>query len=165
LFLDSAAKILVDLWRDTPSETAPFSFYQYSVYGLCQYLVEAYGGEHSTYSNPGKQLKRSSYASPSTTIFCQDATEQRLEGDGGGGDDTLGLFPDETTILAQWTESEQSYYPGTDLTLGWFRHNDICNTLLVPGNVIRIKRMSLKVGIDYRCYTGEKPAIPPPGLR
>lgn len=161
LFLDSAAKMVVDLWRDTPGETEPLAFYQYSCYGMCQYLVEAYDGEQTTYRNPGKQLKRSSYASPSTTIFCQDATEQRME----GSDDTLGLFPAESTILSQWTQSEQSYYPGTDTTLGWFRHNNICNTLLVPGNVIRIKRMSLRVGIDYRCYTGEKPEIPPPGLR
>jgi prepilin-type N-terminal cleavage/methylation domain-containing protein len=161
LFLDSAAKVVVDLWRDTPSQTAPFSFYQYSIYGMCQYLVQAYGGVDTTYSNPGKQLKRSSYASPSTTIFCQDATENRDE----GTDDTLGLFPGEGAILGQWTGSEQSLYPGTDLTAGWFRHNNMCITLLVPGNVIRIKRMPLTVGIDYRCYTGERPSIPPPGLR
>jgi hypothetical protein len=49
-----------------------------------------------------------------------------------------------------------------DLTRGWFRHLDQCVTLWVPGNVSRIKRMPLTVGIDYRCYTGEMPQRMPP---
>ena len=162
LFLDSAANFVVDLWKDTPGQTAPLDFYQYSGYGMCLFLVSAFNEPATTYSNPGKQLKRSSYLSAPTTIFCQDATENRDEGD----DDTLGLFPGQGAILGQWssTGTEQLLYPGVDLTAGWFRHNNTCATLFVPGNVIRIKRMPLTQGIDYRCYTGEKPLIRPPGL-
>ena len=92
-----------------------------------------------------------------------------------GNDDTLGLYPDSPggAILGQWSlgSSERAIYNqaglymNLDLTDGWFRHNNTCCTLFVPGNVVRIKKMAFTQGIDYRCYTGEKPAIPPPGLR
>jgi len=155
LFLDSAADYVVDDWRDTPSETYPFEYYEYSPYGMCDYLVVPYNGENSTYSGgQSKPLKRSSYASPQTTIVIQDATEQKLE----GAPDTLGLFPGDSEILTQWTAPDYTLeYGQGDLTVGWFRHLDQCVTLWVPGNVSRIKRMPLNVGIDYRCYTGERP--------
>jgi prepilin-type N-terminal cleavage/methylation domain-containing protein len=155
LFLDAADPYVVDTWNDTPSEEYPFSFYQYSPYGMCDYLVVPYNGTGTTYGrSQAKALKRSDYASPQSTIVCQDATEQKCE----GADDTLGLFPDTPAILSQWTSPTYSleYHMG-DLTRGWFRHLDQCVTLWVPGNVSRIKRMPLNVGIDYRCYTGEMP--------
>jgi prepilin-type N-terminal cleavage/methylation domain-containing protein len=155
LFLDSAAAYVVDDWCDTPSEKYPFEYYEYSPYGMCDYLVVPYNGPDTTYTGgQSKPLKRSSYASPQTTIVIQDSTEQKLE----GAPDTLGLFPGDTEILTQWTAPNYTLeYQQGDLTVGWFRHLDQCVTLWVPGNVSRIKRMPLTVGIDYRCYTGERP--------
>jgi prepilin-type N-terminal cleavage/methylation domain-containing protein len=160
LFLDSAANYVVDDWCDTPSEKYPFEYYEYSPYGMCDYLVVPYNGEDTTYSGgQSKALKRSSYASPQTTIVIQDSTEQKLE----GAPDTLGLFPGDTEILTQWTSPTYTLeYGQGDLTVGWFRHLDRCVTLWVPGNVSLIKRMPLTVGIDYRCYTGERPQRMPP---
>jgi hypothetical protein len=145
----------VDNWSDTPGEKYPFAFYQYSPYGMCDFLVVPYNGPGTTYGkSQSRPLKRSSYASPQTTIVIQDATEQKCE----GPDDTLGLFPETPAILSQWTSPQYtSEYGMGDLTRGWFRHLDQCVTLWVPGNVSKIKRMPLTVGIDYRCYTGEKP--------
>ena len=166
LFGDEAAQVVVDQWNDTPSEKAPFAFYEDSCYGMCQYLVQAYGygspDQPTTYPNPGVALKRSNYASPSTTIFCQDATEQRDEADGNA--DTLGNFVFNEPILQQWLPGggEAALYPNVNLTKGWFRHNDCCVTVMVPGNAGKIKRRADGLGIDYRCYTGEKPLTPPP---
>jgi hypothetical protein len=128
---------------------------------MCQYLVMPYTGEGSTYGTGQlAALKRSDYASPATTIVCQDATEQMPE----GPEDTLGLFPGYDTILDQWgPEGDlQPLYPGVDLLSGWWRHANCSVTLLVPGNVGRIKKLPRNVGIDYRCYTGERPIRPPP---
>jgi prepilin-type N-terminal cleavage/methylation domain-containing protein len=164
LFLDSAAHYVVDNWCDTPSEQYPFAFYEYSGIGMCDYLVIPYNGEGTTYGpaydvDQSRPLKTTSYASPQTTIVCQDSTEQKLE----GAPDTLGLFPGDSEILTQWTAPNYTAeYNQGDLTDGWFRHLKQCVTLWVPGNVSRIKRMPLTVGIDYRCYTGEKPQIMPP---
>jgi len=105
-------------------------------------------------------LKRSQYASPATTIVCQDSTEQKNE----GYEDTLGLFPGYDTILDQWgPEGDlQPLYPGVDLLSGWWRHANCSVTLWVTGTVSRIKKMPRNVGIDYRCYTGELPKRQPP---
>ena len=162
LFADPAGpNSIVDEWRDS-GDNYPIDFWLDACYGICQYLVIPYEDTGSTYKGTKGPLKRSQYASPATTIFCQDATEQLCEGDGSA--DTLGLFPGTTTILEEWDShsSLQSLYPGVDLTRGWFRHDNSCVTVWVPGNVSRIKRMPLNVGIDYRCYTGEMPDRLPP---
>jgi prepilin-type N-terminal cleavage/methylation domain-containing protein len=146
---------VVDQWHDT-GLYYPADFWMYSCYGMCDYLVIPYNGEGSTYgSNAKGPLKRSQYASPSTTIVCQDSTEQKNE----GTDDTLGLFPGYSTILDEWgPESElQTLYPGVDLLSGWWRHDNCCVTLWVTGTVNRIKKVPRNVGIDYKCYTGELP--------
>jgi prepilin-type N-terminal cleavage/methylation domain-containing protein len=159
LFADpEGANTIVDQWHDS-GDYYPLDFWLDACYGLCQFAVLSYGGEGSTYGNPQmRPLKRSQFASPATTIFCQDATEQMCEGLGSA--DTLGLFPGTSTILEEWDShsSLQTLYPGVDLTKGWFRHNDACVTLWITVTVNRIKRMPLNVGIDYRCYTGEMPA-------
>lgn len=157
LFADpEGVNTVVDQWHDA-GLYYPLNFWLNSCYGLCQYEVLAYPGEPTTPSHP---VKRSQFLSPSTTIFCQDSTEQMNE----GAEDTLGLFPGSTTILDEWSPSGslQMYYPGVDLTKGWFRHNNTCVTLWVTGTVNRIKRMPLNVGIDYRCYTGGMPDRIPP---
>jgi prepilin-type N-terminal cleavage/methylation domain-containing protein len=159
LWLDPEG-LVVDEWHDA-GLYYPHSFWEYSCYGMCQYLVTPYTGAGTTYGSHGRAgLKRSDYASPATTIVCQDATEQMPE----GTDDTLGLFPGNTTILDQWAPDGdlQPLYPGVDLFSGWWRHAKCDVTLFVTGTVGRIKKMPRTVGIDYRCYTGEQPERQPP---
>lgn len=150
---------VVDEWHDG-GLYYPHSFWANSCYGVCQYLLVPWTGAGSQYGNStGGPLKTSGYISPQTTIFCQDSAEQKNE----GGEDTLGLFPGHNTILDQWAPGGylSSLYPGTDLFAGWWRHGKGCNTLWVPGNVSRIRNVPRNVGIDYRCYTGERPDRPP----
>lgn len=153
----------VDEWRDA-GLNYPLDFWLSSCYGMCQYLVVPYDGPNSTYGRTLGPLKRSNYVVPSATIFCQDATEQMDEGyQDGTSADSLGLFPETDVILAQWGPEGplQALYPGVDLLHGWWRHDNNCITLWVTGNVTRIKKMPRNVGIDYRCYTGERPARMP----
>jgi prepilin-type N-terminal cleavage/methylation domain-containing protein len=155
---------VVDQWRDA-GLNYPLDFWLDSCYGLCQFLVVPYNGPDTTYGKEKGPLRRPQYASPATTIFCQDATEQMCEGlQSGTSADTLGLFPGTDIILDQWgpDSSLQALYPGVDLLHGWWRHDNACITLWVTGNVSRIRKMSRTVGIDYRCYTGEVPSGIPP---
>ena len=149
----------VDQWHDG-GLYYPADFWYNSCYGLCDFLIKPWAGQDSQYGvgNRGP-LKRSSYRSPQSTIFCQDSTEQKNE----GTDDTLGLFPGYSTILDQWGPEGplQPLYPGVDLISGWWRHSSSCVTLWVPGNVSRIKKVPRNVGVDYRWYTGEVPAVMP----
>ena len=110
-------------------------------------------------------LKTSSYKNPSTMIFCQDAAESKMEGDGSSGEDTISIFPGQSSILVQWIgsgpASGQAYsglsglYGGYHFDNEWYRHSRGCQTLWVAGHVSRIKFTGFKVGIDYRHYTGE----------
>jgi hypothetical protein len=146
---------VVDEWREF-GFNFPHSFWANSSYGLCQYLLMPYKDEGTQYGKSALgPLKLTSYVSPATTIFCQDATEQKLE----GLDDTLGLFPGKKTILDQWasTSAYGTVYGGTDMTRGWWRHNKGSATLWVTGHVTRIREMARNEGVDYRWYTGERP--------
>lgn len=146
---------VVDQWRDL-GLNYPLAFWANSTYGLCQLLSMPWTGAGTQYG-PGAAgpLKTTSYPSPATTIFCQDSAKQLME----GPDDSLGLFPGSSGIL-QWTAGVAPYYPGVDLTMGWWRHNRACMTLWVPGNVCRIPYTPK--GVDYHWYTGEQPAVMPP---
>jgi prepilin-type N-terminal cleavage/methylation domain-containing protein len=159
LFADpEGPSTVVDEWHDS-GLNYPQDFWLSSCYGMCQYLVIPYDGPNSTYDHATGPLKRSSYISPANMIVCQDAAEQMDEGyQGGSSADTLGLFPDTGLILEQWGPEGplQPLYPGVDLLKGWFRHNNACATLWVTGTVNRIKKMPRNIGIDYKCYTGEK---------
>ena len=150
---------VVDEWHDS-GIYYPSEYWATSSYGMCQYLVKPWTGDGTQYGVGNKgPLKRTNYRSPTTTIFCQDSTEQMNE----GPEDTLGLFPGYKTILNQWgPEGDlQPLYPGKDLLSGWWRHNRSCLTLWVSGNVSRIKYVPRNVGVDYRWYTGEVPATLP----
>jgi prepilin-type N-terminal cleavage/methylation domain-containing protein len=147
--------LIVDEWRETGVDY-PHDFWANSSYGMCQYLTTPYNLTGTQYGVKAKgPLKRSSYRSPTSTIFCQDSTEQLNE----GADDTLGLFPGYMTILNEWAPdgNYQPLYPGVDLFSGWWRHSKSCVTLWVPGNVSRIKQVPRTIGVDYRWYTGEVP--------
>ena len=146
---------VVDEWREE-GKTFPAAFWLNSSYG-----VNAYIGENPSPSNPASRTpgprKISSFANPSSTIFAQDAAEQRME----GPDDSLGLWPGSSEILTQWRYDLAGLYPNLKMELEWYRHNKICGTLWVPGNVSGIKFNSFKIGVDYRWYTGQDPAKQP----
>ncbi len=150
---------IVDEWRDI-GLSYPHDYWANSSYGMCRYLLQPYAGQKSQYSSDAKgPMKLSSYFSPATTIFCQDSAEQKCSGE----TDTLGLFPGQTTILNNWGPDGryQPFYPGVDLTQGWWRHDRACLTLWVQGNVSRIKYVPRNVGVDYHWYTGERPDAAP----
>ncbi len=149
---------VTDEWHDS-GLNYPDDYWANSSYGMCDFLIHTPGDIDTSYGVHDQNLKRSSYKSPVSTIFCQDSTEQKNE----GPDDTLGLFPGNTTILNQWGPEGnlQSLYPGKDLLAGWWRHSKGCQTLWVPGNVSRIRWVPRTQGIDYRYYTGEVPLVMP----
>lgn len=151
---------VVDEWRDL-GLSYPTDYWATSTYGMCQYLVKTFDGPDSQYgAGTRRPLKTTTLLSPATTIFAQDAAEQRME----GADDTLALFPtSKQGILRQWSPGGSSarFYNEGDLTGGWWRHNKGCHTLWVSGHVSRIRQVPRERGVDYRWYTGERPVQMP----
>jgi len=150
---------IVDEWRDA-GLFYPHEYWANSSYGMARFLLVPWTGQGTQYGTTATgPLKLTSYKSPVSTIFCQDATEQMCEGE----DDTLGLFPGKARILDQWGPSSgySVLYGGIDLEYGWWRHCPSCNTLWINGNVSKIKQLPLNaprgVAVDYRWYTGEVP--------
>ncbi len=149
VFRCPTAKV-VDEWRETGLKY-PHDFWLNSTYGINRYVVEPYDPKMAA------PLKITSLRSAKSTIFCQDAAEQKMEGD----EDSLGLFPGYKEILTQWRFSLASLYPGYKMENEWYRHGERCNTLWVPGNVSAIKFSGFTNGVDYRWYTGEIPLQSP----
>jgi prepilin-type N-terminal cleavage/methylation domain-containing protein len=146
-----------DEWHDD-GRYYPTAFWLNSTYGVCQYLLKAYDP-----SVESGLKKVTSYKNPSRMIFCQDSAEQKMEGE----DDSIGLFPGRSQILTQWIGQPpygglSTLYGGYHFDKEWYRHNQGCQTSWVEGHVSRIKFTSLKVGIDYRHYTGSLPLNPVP---
>jgi prepilin-type N-terminal cleavage/methylation domain-containing protein/prepilin-type processing-associated H-X9-DG protein len=147
----------VDEWRDA-GRRYPAEWWLDSAYGMCQYLAVGRG------SSKGGAVKLTSFRFPASTIFCQDAAEQRMEGDssGGAGGDTIGLWPGEAVILSTWTPTTSvfgSLYSGYDMQWEWYRHNKRCQTTWLDGHASTIKYNGTK-GSDYRLYTGETADLP-----
>jgi hypothetical protein len=139
-----AAKI-VDQWRDDasrPRYTA--DFWNDASIGIQQYLIVPYSLKDKPHT------KLSSLKNPSTTVFCQDSVEQRME----GGDDSPALFPGYNQIMTEWTSLSKTYYNGYNFTAELFRHNQRNVTMWVSGNVTTIRYQGLNKGADYRWYTG-----------
>lgn len=133
----------VDSWKETGINYGP-DFWLDSSYGINQYVIKPYP------SGPGPR-KISSFGFPGTTVFAQDAAEQRME----GGEDSIGLFPGNSECLTQWKTSLKQYYK-QPMEFEWFRH-PTCNTLWMDGHVSGIKYT--KIGVDYRIYSGEAPQL------
>lgn len=147
---------IVDEWRDI-GLNYPKDYWLDSTYGICRYLTIPYDHATSQYGRGGKgPMKVTSLLSPMTTILCQDAAEQNMEGE----EDSLGMFPGQRNILNQWI-GLAGLYGGADMTAGWWRHNKGCNTLWVGGHASRIKYVARNAGVDYRWYTGERPLKQP----
>ena len=148
----------VDEWHDD-NRYYPKDFWKNSTYGMPENLITSF----NTKTLGSSPLKVSAYKSPQTTIFCQDAAEQKME----GPDDSIGLFPGKQQVLEQWIGNPpgtgglgKSLYNGYRFEWEWWRHSKVCNTLWVPGNVSGIKFRNYK-GVDYRWYTGEEPLEQP----
>jgi prepilin-type N-terminal cleavage/methylation domain-containing protein len=144
-----SAKV-VDEWREDGLRF-PHEYWLNSSYGLNRFVIEPYDARRRA------PLKLADLASPQTTIFAQDAAEQRME----GPDDSLGLFPGQKEILTQWRYGLASLYAGVRMENEWYRHNRRCNTLWVPGNVSSIRFTGFNKGVDYRWYTGDTPVESP----
>ena len=145
LFRCPSARV-VDSWEETGINYGA-NWWLNSSYGINQYVVVPYG------SSDSKGPRRiASFAHPLTTVFAQDAAEQKME----GADDTIGLFPGSSECLTQWKYSLKQYYPERNMEFEWFRHPN-CNTLWMDGHVSGIKYS--KKGVDYRIYTGEAPQL------
>jgi prepilin-type N-terminal cleavage/methylation domain-containing protein len=148
VFRCPSAKI-VDEWRDA-GRNYPHEFWLNSTYGINGYLVAGYNGQAS-------HPKVSAIKYPQTTIFCQDAAENKMD----GSDDTLGLFPGSNQILTQWIGTPPGsgglslLYNHYQFQWEWYRHNQSCDTLWVAGNVSAIRFTPGYKGVDYRWYTGE----------
>ena len=149
-----------DEWHDG-GRYFPNEFWRNSTYGMHRALLNNTGLDAA---EPKTVKKVTSYQTPSRTIFCQDAAEQMMD----GGDDCIGLFPGSGSILTQWIGAgpanggaysglSTQYYQGYHFDNEWYRHSKGCQTLWVDGHVSRIRFTSLKVGIDYRHYTGVTP--------
>jgi prepilin-type N-terminal cleavage/methylation domain-containing protein len=141
----------VDEWREDGLKY-PHDFWLDSAYGIPDNLITPYT---TRVKGP---LKVSSYLSPNTTIFCQDAAESKME----GPDDSIGLFPGRTQILTQWIGQPPNsgglsvdLYQRYPFQWEWYRHNRACNTLFVEGHVSMFKFVGNYKGIDYRYYTGD----------
>jgi prepilin-type processing-associated H-X9-DG protein len=160
--------IHADEWRDAGLDYSS-DFWKNSTYGVCVFLLQAfdptgiYEPNHIP-TEPAAVKKVSSYRRPAQMIFVQDSAEQRCEGVGSAGDDTMGLFPGETSILTQWIGDGpatggaygglSTLYGGYHFDNEWYRHSRGCQTVWVDGHVSRIRFTGFKVGIDFRYYTG-----------
>ena len=147
----------VDEWRETGLRYDP-DWWLDSCYGVHQYLLRPYDPT----VEPGLK-KVSSYQQPARMVFAQDAAESKME----GPEDSLGLFPGSAQILTQWIGNNPPpygglapLYDGYQFDREWYRHNRGCQTVWVDGHVSRIRFTGLRVGIDYRHYTGVTPQTP-----
>lgn len=157
------ASVHPDEWHDG-GLYYPSEFWENSTYGMCGMLLFNSGTTGGNDPDEPQSVKRTtSYKDPTKTIFCQDAAEQMMEGD----DDSIGLFPRKTQILTQWIGEPpygglSSLYNGYRFDFEYYRHNKGNQTLWVDGHVTRIRFTGLKVGIDFRHYTGSRPLNPVP---
>ncbi|NOS69541.1 MAG: prepilin-type N-terminal cleavage/methylation domain-containing protein [Verrucomicrobia bacterium] len=160
------ASVHPDEWHDT-GLYYPSDFWENSTYGMCQWLLKTSGRD----PNEAATIKKvTNYKSPSKMIFCQDAAEQLMDEGNPPDSDSIGLFPGKNSILTQWIGTGPAnggaygglsgLYGGYPFDFEWYRHSKGCQTAWVDGHVSRIRFTGLKVGIDYRHYTGIEPLNP-----
>jgi prepilin-type N-terminal cleavage/methylation domain-containing protein/prepilin-type processing-associated H-X9-DG protein len=142
---------VVDEWREL-GLAFPAEYWLNSSYGINRFVALA--PPNPLTAEPTATRRLSDLASPQTTVFAQDAAEQRME----GPEDSLGIFPGYDECLVQWKYKLAGYYPGRKMESEWFRHGRRCQTLWVGGHVSGIRQSK---GVDYRWYTGETPLQTP----
>lgn len=143
LFRCPSAKV-VDSWEETGVNYGS-EFWLNASYGINIFVTAPYP------SGLGPR-RISGFAYPGTTVFAQDAAEQRMEGEA----DSIGLFPGRSECLNDWKVTYQVHYPERKMEFEYFRHPN-CNTLWMDGHATGIKYS--KKGVDYRIYTGEAPQL------
>jgi type II secretory pathway pseudopilin PulG len=141
---------MVDEWRDA-GLAYPSEFWLFSTYGVSRFLTQSFSG-----TNPAPVRLRANL-SPGTMILAQDAAEASME----GPDDSLGLFPGKSQLLAQWSLGSglSTLYGNYDFQWEWYRHDQRCNTIFISGSAAKIRHNGLNQGIDYRYYTGDRPLL------
>lgn len=152
LFRCPSAKI-VDEWREE-GRKFPSDWWRDSSVGINQFVVnppQRAGGD------PKITARRTitSFANPSSTVFAQDAAEQKME----GRSDSLALFPGESECLTQWKSGYAAFYPGHRFETEWFRHSRQSEIMWMDGHASTIPYT--KKGVDYRWYTGDPPTTSP----
>ncbi len=154
-FRDPGAKKVDEWWDDSSRPHWPHEFWLNASYGMHQYFVSP--SNFDGVKEPA-HTKLSDFRNPNTTILCQDAAEQRMD----GGDDSLSAFSTnpKAEILTQW-KGLSSLYGGYRFEWEWFRHNRKNATLWVGGHVSTIPFRSLNTSVDYRWYTGTEPKDTP----
>jgi prepilin-type N-terminal cleavage/methylation domain-containing protein len=155
VFRDPGAKKVDEWWDDASRPHWPHEFWLNASYGVSKFQVEPSAFEGV--SEPA-HTKVSDFRNPATTIFCQDAAEQRME----GSDDSLSSFTTnpKAQILTQW-QGLSALYGGYKFEFEWFRHNRLNASLWVGGHVSTFKYQGLTKSIDYRFYTGADPKAAP----
>ncbi|MBX3732169.1 MAG: prepilin-type N-terminal cleavage/methylation domain-containing protein [Verrucomicrobiae bacterium] len=144
---------IVDEWREDGLRY-PSDWWRDSSYGIAVFAVNP-ANPRTGESISSRRRTVSSFSNPASTVFAQDAAEQRME----GPDDSLGLFPGRTECLTQWKYSLASLYPGHRFEFEWFRHNRQNNTIWIDGHASTIPYT--KTGVDFRWYTGDEPLTSP----
>lgn len=143
----------VDEWRETGLRY-PSDFWLDASYGI---------NPRSYLPTSTQLLKRSALKNPQSTIFCQDAAEQKMEGE----EDSIGLFAGYRQILMQWIGTggrgglSWSEYGGYPFQWEYYRHNRRADILWAGGHVSSVRYEGLDKGVDYRWYTGEDPLRQP----
>ena len=140
----------VDEWREDGLRY-PSEFWLNSSIGINSYV-----GRPPSPTDPNSKIdgprKVTSFVSPTTTVFGQDAAEQNME----GPSDTIGVFPGQSECLTQWKQSGGLFtlYPRPP-EMEWWRHNQRSSIIWIGGHVSTVKYS--KRGYDYRWYTGDQP--------
>ena len=149
------AAVKVDEWWDDASQPHwAHEFWLNASMGISQYFVAASNFEGV--SEPA-HTKLSQFKYPSSTVFCQDSAEQRLE----GSEDSIAFFPGATSILSQW-DGLSSLYGGYNFTWEYFRHGKKSQLLWVDGSIGLLKFKGKNFGYDYHWWTGTQPKQTPP---
>jgi len=144
---------IVDEWREDGLRF-PSDWWRDSSLGISQFAVNP-PDVSGVAANSRARRNLSGFANPASTIFAQDAAEQKME----GADDTIGLFPGRAECLTQWKYSLAALYPGHKFEFEWFRHNRQANVIWIDGHSSSVPYT--KTGVDYRWYTGEAPNTTP----
>jgi prepilin-type N-terminal cleavage/methylation domain-containing protein/prepilin-type processing-associated H-X9-DG protein len=143
----------VDEWRETGLRY-PSEFWLNSSYGINQFAVINY----SDVDSQGRRTKLNrleTLRSPATTVFAQDAAEQKMETQ----EDSLALYPGYKECLTQWKYSLQPLYPERQMEYEWYRHGRRSAILWADAHVSTVPYS--KVGYDFRWYTAEVPLTAP----
>ncbi|HTH46292.1 MAG TPA: type II secretion system protein [Candidatus Limnocylindria bacterium] len=151
VFRDPGAKKVDEWWDDAAQPHWPHEYWLNASYGISTFMVKQSVYEGIT---EGPHVKMSDFHNPNSTIFCEDAAEQTLD----GGDDSLSAFSanPNAPILTQWV-GLSALYGGYHFEWEWFRHNRRSEIVWIDGHVSNVRFRGMNKSVDYRWYTGSDP--------